>query len=199
MAPAEGFVTPSARGPRRLPAEAKKFGPRSHRGSGLGVLRYFSARPGALQERARRQDPTSSRYGVFSLFLGRRVTYRAGDYLPPHYFLSLFPGHFVLPRSYAMGILGAEVPQDSGPLLCFSKYAAWPMCWQSPSRKASCGSCGRSSGERRTSRTEAWVQIPPSALASGTESTLTRAGGLWPLFCTRKICRPADTPAGRGP
>jgi len=192
-------VTPSARGPRRLPAEAKNLGPGSYRSSSLGVLRYFSARPGALQERARRQDSTSSRHGVFSLFLGRRVTYRAGDYLPPHYFLSLFPGHFVLPRSYAMGILGAEVPQDSDPLLCFSKYAAWPVCWQSPSRKASYGSCGRSSEDRRTSRTEAWVQIPPSALASGTGSRLTRVGGLWPLLCTRKICRLADAPKGRAP
>ena len=121
MAPAEGFVTPSARGPRRLPAEAKKFKPGSHRGSGLGVLRYFSARPGALQERARRQDSTSSRHGVFSLFLGRRVTYRAGDYLPPHYFLSLFPRPLRFAPVLCRGHLGGRGPLGLRPFAVLLK------------------------------------------------------------------------------
>src|SRR5215210_2317872 len=48
--------------------------------------------------------------------------------------------------------------------LASRKYVTWQMCWQPLPSRVLRGSCGRSSGERRTSGTEAWVQFPPSAL-----------------------------------
>ena len=47
------------------------------------------------------------------------------------------------------------------------ELATWQMCRQRLAGKVSCGSRGRSSGERRTSRTEAWVRFPPSAPGQG--------------------------------